>query len=275
MKQLNYFLACATTIAATFISASLLADSIVLVDKTTGHKYQRFDTAMNWTQARDYCKNTASPTGGYLVTVTSQSEQSFISGNWLYDGNYGSWIGLSDAQQQGVWQWVATTEKFSYTNWSTQAGQPSVQSGQYVYMGGSWSNFTWGDKWLVAGSYDANGNHGFICEWGGQAYKDYVGSATVNDMNANGFPEIATLYTNDANGKVLAVIKDASSKVTLSSITFGTPNKSFPLSMTVLPDMDANGFQEISVLLIDNITLKATQEIRDASTGALISSIPF
>jgi hypothetical protein len=47
------------------------------------------------------------------------------------------------------------------------------------------------------------------------------------------------------------------------------------MSVAVLPDMNANGFQEIAVLLIDNITLKATQEIRDASTGVLISSVPF
>jgi hypothetical protein len=39
--------------------------------------------------------------------------------------------------------------------------------------------------------------------------------------------------------------------------------------------MNGNSVQEIAVLLIDNVTLKATQEIRDASTGDLISTVPF
>lgn len=272
----HYFkllLACIGLIAALFSTSAVMADSIVLTNPATGHKYQAFDSMhVSWTTARDYCKNIVNPAGGYLATITSQAENDFILKTLTTYGNGNYWIGASDAQQQGVWKWVTTTEKFSYTNWSTN--EPNIANGQYVYIN-RYANGA-DDHWHVSAEPVSNyGGWAFICEWGGAAYKDYVGSASLSDMNANNFPEIATLYTDDATGKVTVQIKDGSTKAVINAVVFGKPKTSFPKSITVLSDMNANGFQEIAVLLIDNITLKATQEIRDASTGALISSVPF
>ncbi len=95
-----------------------------------------------------------------------------------------SWLGGNDVIKQGTWQWATTTENLVYSNWDSYGGQPIIANGQYFGMssGGLWYVITAAEQ--------------FICEWGGSAYKDYVGSAFLDDMNANGFPEIATLYTN-------------------------------------------------------------------------------
>ena len=47
--------------------------------------------------------------GGHLATITSQEEQDFL-------GNYGGWIGLTDENVEGQWEWV-TGEPVNYTNW--------------------------------------------------------------------------------------------------------------------------------------------------------------
>lgn len=274
MKQLNYFFACAGAIATALITPPLMADSIVLVNKVNGHKYQRIDQNLTWFGARDYCLKNK----WYLVTITSQAEQDFILTNFPV-GKFGDWhsywLGASNAQSQGNWEWVTTTEKFKYTNWAS--GEPALANGQYVYLNHTHGSGSTDQKWHVGDGNKTLPEYGpaFICEWGGKAYKDYVSSTAINDMNTNGFPEIAILYTENATGKITVQIKDASTSVDISTILFGTPNRSFPMSIAVLPDMNGNGIQEIGVLLINNITLKAAQEIRDASTGELIATIPF
>ena len=79
MKPANYFLACAGMVAATLISAPLMADSIVLTLKSTGHKYKLISTPLSWVAARNYCKTKVSPTGAYLVTITTPEENDFIT----------------------------------------------------------------------------------------------------------------------------------------------------------------------------------------------------
>lgn len=267
-------LACAGTIATIFSSPIIMADSIVLKYRATGHKYQRIDQDLTWFGARDYCKTH----NGYLVTITDQKENDFILKNFPV-GQFGKWhsywLGASDVKIQGKWQWATTTETFSYSNWASE--EPQLANGQYVYLNHTAGSGSTDAKWHVGDGNATLPEYGpaFICEWGGEAYKDFIGSATLDDMNANGFPEIATLYVDDATGATSVQVKDASTGDVISTLIFGTPNTSFPKSITVLSDMNSNNFQEIGVLLIDNITLKATQEIRDASTGDLISTVSF
>ncbi len=265
MKK-NYatFLVVAGIIATFLNSPMAMADSVIVTYSATGHKYQRIDQYLTWAAARDYCKNIVTPTGAYLVTITNQLEQNFVS---KLLGHGSSWIGASDSPKPGVWNWVSTTEEFTWTYWA--AGQPNPANGHYAFMSSGQSNDDY--HWNTADGTNPTITIPFICEWGGSAYKNYVDSAFLDDMNANTFPEIATLYTDLSTGQVSVKIQDSSTKAVISTVNFGVAKKSFPQSMAIF----SNTTQSISVLLIDKLTLKATQEIRDAATGALISSVPF
>jgi hypothetical protein len=96
-----------------------------------GHSYYRSTGTANWTTAKSNCV----AMGGYLVTVTSSGENSFLFNLWP-----SGWIGLTDEVTEGTWKWV-TGETFSYTNWNS--GEPN-NSGNEDYIqfvsGGKWND---------------------------------------------------------------------------------------------------------------------------------------
>ncbi|XP_067827884.1 asialoglycoprotein receptor 1-like isoform X2 [Heptranchias perlo] len=51
----------------------------------------------NWTASAKYCSGNKS----HLVVITSQEEQDFVKG-----GDDPHWIGLTDEEKEGTWQWV-------------------------------------------------------------------------------------------------------------------------------------------------------------------------
>uniref|UniRef100_A0A4W4HQR8 C-type lectin domain-containing protein n=1 Tax=Electrophorus electricus TaxID=8005 RepID=A0A4W4HQR8_ELEEL len=67
--------------------------------KSLGVKCYYFSTVkLNWTQSQDHCVEK----GGYLVIITSQTEQDVISTH-IWENH---WIGLNDMQTEGIWMWV-------------------------------------------------------------------------------------------------------------------------------------------------------------------------
>lgn len=65
----------------------------------------------------------ATEAGGHLVTLTTGAEASFVTNTF----QVGFWIGLTDAAQEGRFEWV-TGESFRYSNWAV--GQPDDRSGR-------------------------------------------------------------------------------------------------------------------------------------------------
>jgi hypothetical protein len=121
---------------------------------------------ITWTEARDE----AAARGGYLATISSAEENSFVYG--LFEGNpdfwfkgyLGPWLGgyqeAGAPEPAGGWRWV-TGEPWNYTHWN--AGEPS----------NGWANEDSLHYWLGGGWNDAPNDlsvyqeviHGYIAEW--------------------------------------------------------------------------------------------------------------
>lgn len=88
-----------------------------------GHFYEVVETSLSWSDAKDASEaSTLHEVYGYLATVTSASENQFIT-ELLADAGLGEyWIGGfqpdGSIEPDGNWQWV-TTEEFAYTNWNS------------------------------------------------------------------------------------------------------------------------------------------------------------
>ncbi|MHA6262533.1 lectin-like protein [Arenibacterium sp. CAU 1754] len=100
---------------------------------------------------------------GYLATITSAAEQAFLNtlnhAFTLANGHNSyyvtAWLGATDLQQEGSFQWV-TGEAFSYSNWN--AGEPNDYYGE-DYLQGWWS----GDKWNDCDG--GCGTHKYVVEY--------------------------------------------------------------------------------------------------------------
>ncbi|MDP7008176.1 MAG: lectin-like protein [Phycisphaerales bacterium] len=98
--------------------------------------------------------------GGYLATITSQQEQSFIENNldisdWNWLGGYQDTTDPEYSEPSGGWKWI-TGESWKYTNWDPTEPNDTNGSENYLNM------FIGGSNWNDNGSCGA-GN--YIIEW--------------------------------------------------------------------------------------------------------------
>ncbi|MBF0227573.1 MAG: hypothetical protein HQK76_19170 [Desulfobacterales bacterium] len=126
-------------------------DSQKIYNQKNGNYYQRIAKQVTWTDARKQ----AIELGGYLATITSREENDFIYNN-LVKNNCDCWLGGTDDQSEGNWQWV-TGEAWDYYNWSSDANNPQNFINDYIGMK-SLSSGQWND-------YAINSSLAFICEW--------------------------------------------------------------------------------------------------------------
>lgn len=71
-----------------------------------GHFYDLIQASLNWGNAR----NAAALAGGHLVTITSLAENQFLVNTFNAAINAFVWIGASDADSEGNWEWVVGPE---------------------------------------------------------------------------------------------------------------------------------------------------------------------
>jgi hypothetical protein len=136
-----------------------------------GHFYEYFGEPLS--APNDWADQQAKAVdlGGYLVTITSEAENRFIS-TTLGVGSLGGctcvWLGgfqnldsPSYSEPSGGWEWV-TGEPWSYTNWA--AGEPNNSgAGSTENHLTSWfspdpTNITWNDHY-------PNGSGRYLVEW--------------------------------------------------------------------------------------------------------------
>lgn len=126
-----------------------------------GHKYAICNSTSSWNEAKEFCEQQ----GGYLVTITSKSEQKTIEKLLKqYGTKEAFWIG---AKKDTEWEWI-TGEPFRYTHWAD--GEPnsseSVMIAQILFTKReNIGLFSWDDTWDDGDIAEGIKSQGFICEW--------------------------------------------------------------------------------------------------------------
>lgn len=111
----------------------------------------------------------ATDRGGYLATITSADENTFVfnlaeEDSTVWYSRYGPWLGgiqaVGAAEPAGGWSWI-TGESFTYQNWTP--GQPNNnQNEDRIQFGGqAGRSSTWND----IGGNTVNFTRGFVVEY--------------------------------------------------------------------------------------------------------------
>jgi hypothetical protein len=197
------------------------ADSAKLVNPDNNHAYQRVDTLATWDAAKTACAGL----GAHLATVTSQTENDWISNNIL-DGKH-PWLGGTDTTQEGTWSWI-TGEQWNYTNWNW--GEPN---------GGNTDNclhyyapYVWNDAGCEGGTP-------YICEWdsplttGLVAHYPFNGNANDESGNNNNGTVNGATLTSDRFGRANSAysFNAVDNYVSTNNIASFFPNLSLTLSV--------------------------------------------
>ena len=86
------------------------------VNPSNNHLYCLTPNGLDWLKAEQYAREK----GGHLVAINDEFEQEWLV--QVFGGNKLYWIGLSDAETEGQWQW-SNGDPLSYTNW--YPGEPN------------------------------------------------------------------------------------------------------------------------------------------------------
>ncbi len=151
--------------------------------ESTGHFYEFINSASYWGTAKTAASGkTYYGLQGYLATVTSAEENSFIKGKI---SSYNIWLGGSDANTEGTWLWTsgpetgnqfstgATAYNGNYVNW--KSGEPNNSSGieDYLLMN---SDGTWNDG-------GNNTSLRYIVEYGGMDGDPTIDMTTTTTLD--------------------------------------------------------------------------------------------
>lgn len=237
------------TVALALSATPVFADSAKVFFTGNSHYYQRFDIAnINWNKAKTNCETLK----GYLATFPKidgdNPESTFVYSDLVSKSPAGSnadyFIGAYYMPDTFAWAWV-TGELFDNVL--------AVPNSGYNYLTLNSGDGMWHAKLAEYNGYSSStGTAGYICEWDGN---NFVGNATVPDLNGNGIDENASLYLDYKNNKHTVIIRDPKSHITISTLTFSTSTTS-PIGLAIIADINNNGIPEIAVLSKLNVQIK-------------------
>ncbi len=196
-----------STASPNFCACSIDMSNYTSLGAFGGHSYFVSTQTANWHDA----DSIANSLGGHLVSITSAGENGFLGVNLS-----SRWIGLSDANVEGIWQWTSG-ETFSYSNWSLLQPDNLLNSDFVVISAllGTWDDVT-------------DANRLFIVEFDCAAGGPLVANAGTNQLICGNTATMAAaaplvgsgLWSLQSGGGVFATASSANSSV--NSIPNGT-----------------------------------------------------
>lgn len=207
-------------------------DASFVYNPTNKHYYKYVtSSAVSYASAKSGASGTSfKGKTGYLLTITSQSEQDFINNN--ISGN-NIWIAATDAENEGIWKIDAGPENGTIFWQSTVAYTNTMVS---VYSEGSTSTGQY-SNWSNGEPNNADGNNSgedhAVAKWNnGNGWNDlaaannggvqgYVVEISADFPAGAGYTEMYSSYVVHNNEK--AFTKSSSTGITSSSIS-NTPN---------------------------------------------------
>jgi hypothetical protein len=119
------------------------AHAVPILNQSNGHYYDVVDGNFSW-EAANLAANSSSYMGlsGHLVTITSASENAFLTDNFGASGLQLHWTGgiqpAGTVEPGGGWSWV-TGEAFTFSNWAP--GEANNTNGEEDNL-----EFWWADQ---------------------------------------------------------------------------------------------------------------------------------
>lgn len=235
-------------------SAQAKADSDKFINPANNHVYQGFDTSTAWSSAKDAC----AAQGGYLATITSQNENDWlVSKGLIGTNNPSNYVWLGAKFSVGKWQWI-TGEKWTYTNWGLL--ESDRDHNVYNLLSIDPSN-----KWRSG--YDFIFAT-YLCEWN-SPISIYTGMITA-DTDNDGSIEFILIGSKGAVVKVFGY--DHATKAVVSDVSFLAYPAYAGTSLSVMDDMNGNGYKELSLLMTKKSDGSSIIQTKDSKTGVLLES---
>jgi hypothetical protein len=239
-------------------------------------RYQVFNNWLNWDEAKTYCESI----GGHLATITSVSEQNYISAilNNSSSLKY-YWLGGTDEQVEGNWKWI-TGEKWEYSNWGK--GEPNNGTiaienylvyfntsldGNVSVIKGSWND-------LPKSSYsNQTPSFGFICE------REEIGLFHISPNIANSIEKTLDISVNAYPITAQSRIAIVNGKTIIKSDSILEINK-FSLKARFSWENKPSGLYDMIVISPENDTLRlekcfTIQDIETSLKKGLVAYYPF